>query len=117
MLPTRFNDVTDELIRYTNDKFKHIYRLVSFSIGFETFYILTNRRFLTTFQVIMLYADLRQIEWLFRFLKRTMNGIHLIKQDQHGVTIQFYARLIVAMLELRLKPKLADLNSSKDNKH
>lgn len=112
-----FNNVTDQLIRYTNDKFKHTYRLVGFSIGKEEFHILTNRRFLTTFQVIILYAYRWQIELLFRFLKRTMNGIHLIKQDQRGVTIQFYALLIVAMLELRLKQRIASQKNSKDKKY
>lgn len=117
MFPTVFNNVTDELICYTNDKFKHTYRLVRFSIGKEEFQLLTDRRFLTTFQVIILYAYRWQIELLFRFLKRTMNGIHLIKQDQHGVTIQFYALLIAALLELHMKQKIADHNDSKDKKY
>jgi hypothetical protein len=30
------------------------------------------------------------IELLFRFLKRTLSGIHLIRHDQRGVTIQFW---------------------------
>lgn len=115
MVPTLFNNVTDELIRYTNDEFKHIYRLVCFSIGGEEFRILTDRRDLTTFQVIILYAYRWQIELLFRFLKRTMNGIHLIKSDQRGVTIQFYALLIAALLELRLKQMMADQDDSDDD--
>jgi len=110
-----FANVSDELIRYTNDEFKHIYRLIHFSIGSETFYILTDRCDLTTYQVIMLYAYRWQIELLFRFLKRTMNGIHLIKQDQRGVTIQFYAMLIVALLQLRLKQVTTDLSNDVDN--
>ncbi len=57
-----FNDVTDELIRYPNDEFKHVYRLVYFSVGREVFRLLTDRRDLTTFQVIMLYAYRWQIE-------------------------------------------------------
>ncbi|EDN67074.1 transposase of IS641 [Beggiatoa sp. PS] len=109
-----FNNVTDELIRYTNDEFKHIYRLVCFSIGFDQFHILTDRHDLTTFQVIMLYALRWQIELLFRFLKRTINGIHLIKQDERGVTIQFYTMLIAALLELRLKQMTADMDGSDD---
>lgn len=56
----------------------------------------------------MLYAYRWQVELLFRFLKRTMNGLHLIKQDQDGVNIQFYAMLIVALLQLRLKQEIAD---------
>ena len=110
-----FANVSDELIRYTNDEFKHIYRLIHFSLGSETFYILTDRCDLTTYQVIMLYAYRWQIELLFRFLKRTMNGIHLIKQDQRGVTIQFYAMLIVALLQLRLKQVTTDLSHDVDN--
>ena len=40
---------------------------------------------------------------VFRFLKRTMKGLHLISTSQEGVTIQFYVLLVVALLELRLK--------------
>ena len=40
-----------------------------------------------------------------------MNGIHLIKQDQNGVTIQFYAMLIVALLQLHLKQTILKENS------
>ncbi len=114
-IPAIFGNVTDELIGYTNDTFKQTYRLVCFSVGQEAFYILTDRRDLTTFQVILLYAYRWQIELLFRFLKRTMNGIHLIKQDERGVTIQFYALLIVALLELRLKQKTADMDRGEDD--
>ena len=106
-----FDNVTDELISYTNDEFKHIYRLVCFSVAGDKFHILTDRRDLTTFQVIILYAYRWQIELLFRFLKRTMNGIHLIKHSQRGVTVQFYAMLIVALLELRLKQITIDLET------
>lgn len=110
-----FTNVSDELICYTNDKFKHIYRLISFSVAGEAFHILTDRRDLTTFQVITLYAYRWQIELLFRFLKRTMSGIHLIKHDRRGVTIQFYAMLIVALLQLRLKQITADAGDDGNN--
>jgi len=91
---------------------QYLYRLVRFSVNREEFGILTNRRDLTSFQVIMLYAYRWQIKLLFRFLKRTLNGIHLIKQDHRGVTIHFYAMLIVALLELRLKQITADMDNS-----
>lgn len=110
-----FSDVKDELIRYKNDKFKHTYRLVSFKVDSVAFYILTNRLDLTTFQIIMLYAYRWKVELLFRFLKRTLNGIHLIKHDQHGVTIQFYVILIVALLQLYLKQSTADLAHDGNN--
>jgi len=103
-----FENVTDELINYTNDSYKHTYRLVCFSVLSEDYYILTNKMSLTTFQIIMLYAYRWQIELLFRFLKRTMGSIHLIKHDQRGVTTQFYALLITALLTLHLKQKAID---------
>jgi hypothetical protein len=45
-------------------------------------------------------------------LKRTLNGIHRIRQDQRGVTIQFYALLITALLELHLKQLMLDQHES-----
>jgi len=96
-------NVSDQLINYTHDESKSIYRLVTFTLYQEVFCILTNRKDLTTYQIIVLYSYRWQIELIFRFLKRTLNGIHLIKQDEKGVTIQFYALLIVALLQLYLK--------------
>ena len=40
---------------------------------------------------------------MFRFLKRSLNGLHLLSHSHEGVTIHFYALLITALLELRLK--------------
>ena len=70
---------------------------------------------LTTFQIILLYAYRWQIELLFRFLKRTMSGIHLIRHDEKGVTIQFYAMIITALLELYLKQQILDHQESSDS--
>ena len=100
-----FQHVTDQRVRLTNAKGKPIYRLVSFRVGQERYLILTNRLELTTFQVILLYAYRWQVELIFRFLKRTMNGLHLLSHAKEGVTIHFYALLITALLELRLKQK------------
>ena len=103
-----FSNVTDEKVQCTNDKSQNIYRLVRFQIGSELYCLLTNRFDLTTFQIICIYAYRWQIELLFRFLKRTMNGIHLIKNDHRGVTIQFYALLITAILLLHLKQDILE---------
>jgi len=98
-----FKDVTDQMIQYENDPYAHTYRLVCFRVGKEIFHVLTDRLELTTIQVITLYAYRWQIELVFRFLKRTINGLHLIKHCENGVTIQFYIMLIVALLQLKLK--------------
>jgi len=107
-----FQEVTDESIRYDNDPHGTLYRLVRLVIYRETYFLLTDRQDLTTFQIILLYAYRWQVELLFRFLKRTLNGIHLIRQDQRGVTIQFYALMITALLELHLKQLVLDQHES-----
>lgn len=101
-----FSNVTDEKVRCPNDENQNVYRLVRFQIGTELYCLLTNRFDLTTFQMICIYAYRWQIELLFRFLKRTLNGIHLIKNDYKGVTIQFYALLITVLLQLHLKQEV-----------
>lgn len=98
-----FRDIRDQLISCSNDPYGHRYRLVTFRVGSLQFLLLTDRDDLTTFQVMLLYAYRWQVELIFRFLKRTMNGIHLINHSQAGVTIQFYMLLIVSLLQLRLK--------------
>jgi hypothetical protein len=103
-----FHHVTDQRVRLSNAKGRPIYRLVSFYVGQEWYLILTNRLDLTTFQVILLYAYRWQVELIFRFLKRSLNGLHLLSHSKEGVTIHFYALLITALLELRLKQQCVD---------
>ena len=98
-----FLHVTDQRVRLTNAKDRPVYRLVSFNVGKERYLILSNRLDLSTFQVILLYAYRWQVELIFRFLKRSLNGLHLLSQSQEGATIHFYALLITALLQLRLK--------------
>ena len=98
-----FHHVTDQRVCLKNAKGQPIYRLVQFWVGNERYLILTNRLDLTTFQVILLYAYRWQVELVFRFLKRSLNGLHLLSHSENGVTIHFYALLISALLELRLK--------------
>ena len=98
-----FTSVFDSLITLDNDTSGNTYRLVGFSIANTPFYLLTNRRELSTFQVILIYAYRWQVELMFRFLKCTMNGIHLFNNSENGVQIHFYALLITAMLQLKLK--------------
>ena len=110
-----FDSICDELIRYENDKSKATYRLVRFTINKENYFILTNRRDLTTFQIIMLYAYRWQIELFFRFLKRSMGGIHLIRHDMQGTAIQFYTMMTLALLQLHLKQDIMDKLEGDDN--
>jgi hypothetical protein len=102
---TLFRDISDSLIVCDNDPFGYVYRLVSFRVGTSAFLLVTTRRDLTTFQILLLYAYRWQVELIFRFLKRTMTGIHLINHSQDGVTIHFYMLLIVALLQLHLKQR------------
>jgi hypothetical protein len=107
-----FHHVIDRRVQLTNAKGRPIYRLVSFQVGQEGYLILTNRLDLTTFQIILLYAYRWQVELIFRFLKRSLNGLHLLSHSKEGVTIHFYALLIAALLQLRLKQQCVDLSEA-----
>ena len=98
-----FTAVTDCRVCLTGANGQPIYRLVTFMVGSERYLILTDRLELTTFQISLLYAYRWQVELLFRFLKRTLTGLHLLSSSKEGVTIQFYMLLITALLQLRLK--------------
>ncbi len=101
-----FKGITDQLIHLNNDpnpEEKETYRLISFTVAGKEFLLLTNRFDLTTFQVVTLYAYRWQVELIFRFLKRTLNGLHLFNRSMRGVQIQFHLLLITALLQLKLK--------------
>ena len=68
---------------------------------------------------MLIYAYRWQVELIFRFLKRTLNGLHLFNYSQNGVRICFYALIITSMLQLRLKQLCLKLNetTSEPNPH
>lgn len=102
-IPKCFSQIKDELVRFTNEKQRKVYRIVRFKVLNSYFILCTNRLDLTTIQVIMLYAYRWQIELIFKFLKRTLKGLHLFAQTENAAPIHFYMLLITAMLQLRLK--------------
>ena len=103
LIPTCFSQVKDDLVRFINDKEQKVYRIVRFKVLNSYFILCTNRLELTTIQVIMLYAYRWQIELIFKFLKRALNGLHLFAQGEKTSQINFYVLLITALLQLRLK--------------
>jgi hypothetical protein len=107
-----FVAVTDQRVCLNNAQGQPIYRLVTFQVGKTLYLVLTDRLDLTTFQVILLYAYRWQVELILKFLKRTMNGLHLVSTSEQGVTIQFYALLIAALLHLRLKQRHVEVYES-----
>lgn len=102
-MPLCFSQITDQLIRFDKDEHEKDYRLVRFIVMGNEFLICTNRLDLTTLEIIMLYAYRWQVELLFKFIKRTINGIHLFNLSKNGVTIHFYTLMITALLQLRFK--------------
>lgn len=103
VIPLCFKKLTDQLIRFKSDPRAKVYRLITFQVLNSQFRICTNRLDLTTLQIIILYAYRWQIELLFKFIKRTLKGIHLFNNTQNGVNIQFYVLMITAVLQMRLK--------------
>jgi len=95
-----FITINDYRVIFSSDPKKVIYRIVRFSVSGESYTLITNRSDLTTYEVIMLYAYRWQIELFFRFLKRTLNGIHLMTHSPKGVQAQFYIYMISYLLLL-----------------
>ncbi len=102
-LPQCFREVTDEIVIFTNDEQQNRLRLITFKVAGSYFRLVTNRFDLTTLNIIILYAYRWQIELFFKFMKRTMKGIHLLNHSQNGVEIQFYVLMITAVLMMKLK--------------
>ena len=102
-LPSCFTQVTDEIIIFTSDEKQNQVRLITFVVAGSYFRLITNRFDLTTLKIIILYAYRWQIELFFKFMKRTLKGLHLFNHSQNGVESQFYVLLSVALLLLKVK--------------
>lgn len=102
-MPKCLVDISHTLIKFDNDKHKEIYRMVKFNVGESSFTLLTNRLDLSILQIIIIYVYRWQIELLFKFIKRVINGIHLFNHSKNGVNIQFCLLMILAVLYLNLK--------------
>jgi hypothetical protein len=110
-----FSEVTDSRIQFKNDKHHQEYRLVSFMALGQLFLLVTDRFDLKTHEIIMLYAYRWQVELIFRFLKRTLNALHLMCHDPKGVEIQFTLYMICYLLLLSFKQKcMPSENSGSD---
>lgn len=100
-----FKRYSDEKVYFINDPDKESYRLIRFKHGKQWFYILTDRFDIKTEDIILLYAFRWQVELIFRFFKRTMEGLHVLNETENGVLIQFYMSQIAYLLMLSLKQK------------
>jgi len=102
-IPACLRQVSDQLIRFNNEPDQRVYRLVMFKVLESEFRICTNRLDLTTLEIIMLYAYRWQIELLFKFIKRVINGIHLFNHSKNGANIQFCLLMIMSVLYLNMR--------------
>lgn len=116
IIPLCFKQLTDQLTIFKSDPSGNIYRLITFQVLNSEFKICTNRLDLTTLQIIILYAYRWQIELLFKFIKRTIKGLHLFNNTENGVNIQFYILLITAILQMRLKQFCTVSSTTKSGK-
>lgn len=102
-LPKCFGQVRDELVIFKNDKNQNRVRLIQFKVAGSYFRLITNRLELSTLQIIILYAYRWQIELFFKYLKRTLKGLHLFNHSENGVGIQFYLLMTLGLLLLKFK--------------
>ena len=112
-MPQCFRNIKDELIIFKNDKHQNQVRMIRFEVWNSKFRLITNRRDLTTLEIIILYAYRWQIELFFKYLKRTLNGLHLFNHSQNGVEIQFYVLMTLAVLLLKFKQECQRLKKRK----
>ncbi len=105
-LHDHWTSIRDRIVRPKDPEFAHIrFRLVECTVGTTTYRLITNLYHLTTFQIILLYAYRWQIELIFRYLKHTMHGVHIITQHPIGIQNFFYALLLTALLHLYFKQR------------
>jgi DDE family transposase len=105
-LNNHWTNVHDRIVRPKDPEFAHIsFRLVECTVGTTTYRLITNLYQLTTFQILLLYAYRWQIELIFRYLKHTMHGVHIITQNPIGMQNCFYALVLTALLHLHLKQR------------
>ena len=102
-LPICFVNVTDSIGKFKNDPNKNVMRLIRFQVWDSCFIIATNRFDVSTLNIIILYAYRWQIELFFKYIKITLNGIHLLNNSENGIEIQFYIVMILAVLQLHFK--------------
>ena len=102
-VPKCVRQVTDEIIIFKSDENQNKLRIITFEVAGSYFRLVTNRFELSTLNIIILYAYRWQIELFFKFMKRTMKGIHLMNHSQNGVEIQFYVLMTTAILMMKLK--------------
>jgi hypothetical protein len=117
-LKVMLSNVTDMLVIFDNDPNKAQYRIVSFTVMGELYNLVTDRLDLTTSEIIILYAYRWQVELIFRFLKRTLNGLHLMNQRPEGIEIQFILYMIAYLLMLNFKQRcnlITETSTCSDN--
>ena len=95
--------IKDMLVFFHNSKDKQVYRLIQFKLFKKRFLLLTDRKDIKAEEIIMLYASRWQIELVFRFMKRTLKGIHIYNESENGLYIQFYMIAIISLLLMALK--------------
>jgi IS4 transposase len=113
-LPSCFRNVRDEIILFSNDKHQSLVRMIQFEVCGSKFRLLTNRFDLPTLKVIILYAYRWQIELFFKYLKRTLKGLHLWNQSQNGVEIQFYVFEVEATMRKVIEAKVWEGKKGKE---
>ena len=108
IIPSCFLKVSDELVKFTSNPLQTeeaIFRIVRFQILKTHFIICTNRRDLSTAEIMLCYAYRWQIELFFKFLKRSLGAIHLFSNTKNGAKVYLTLMLTFVLLQVSLKQK------------
>lgn len=90
--------VGDQLVSFPNASESSAWRLVTVRREDKEFLLLTNRMDIDADVVGMLYRHRWEVELFFKWLKCILKCQHFLLESPHGVAIQIYTALILALL-------------------
>lgn len=90
--------VGDQLVRFPHASKSSVWRLVTVHREDKEFLLLTNRLDIDAEVVGMLYRHRWEVELFFKWLKCILKCQHFLLESPHGVAIQIYTALILALL-------------------
>lgn len=89
---------SDRLVRFPHASGTSVWRLVTVRREGKEFLLLTSRLDIDADVVGMLYRHRWEVELFFKWIKCILNCQHFLLESPHGVAVQIYTALILALL-------------------
>lgn len=89
---------SDRLVRFPHASGTSVWRLVTIHREGKEFLLLTNRLDIDADVIGMLYRHRWEVELFFKWIKCILKCQHFLLESPHGVAVQIYTALILALL-------------------